>query len=88
MENSEKIIGDEFLREKLEVSGKVEFMTGAEIKEIKGGDFMEKIIYLDKKSSRTERIGGPRIICECRLGAGDWLFEKFCKTKRLWGNSH
>ena len=56
MENSEKIIGDEFLREKLEVSGKVEFMTGAEIKEINGGDFMEKIIYLDKKSSQTKEL--------------------------------
>ena len=30
---------------------------------------MEKIIYLDKKNSQTKESGGPRIICECRLGA-------------------
>ena len=54
MENSEKIIGDEFLREKLEVSGKVEFMTGAEIKEIKGGDFMEKSFTWTKRTVRRK----------------------------------
>ena len=54
MENSGKLIGDEFLQEKLKKSGKVEFMTGAEIKEIKGGDFMEEVVYLDKKSGEEK----------------------------------
>ena len=39
MENSDKLIGDEFLQEKLKKSGKVEFMTGVEIKRNKGSRF-------------------------------------------------
>jgi len=50
MEASDKIIGDEFLQEKLKASGKVEFITNADIKEIKGANFVEKIVYLDKKT--------------------------------------
>ena len=56
MENSGKLIGDEFLQEKLKKSGKVEFMTGVEIKEIKGGDFMEEVVYLDKKSGEEKAL--------------------------------
>ena len=62
MENSEKIIGDEFLREKLEVSGKVEFMTGAEIKGNKGRRFYGKNHLLgQKKNSQTKKIDDLRI---------------------------
>jgi len=56
MEASDKIIGDEFLQEKLKASGKVEFITDAEIKEIKGSGFIEKIIYLDKKNGQTKEL--------------------------------
>ena len=56
MENSDKLIGDEFLQEKLKKSGKVEFMTGVEIKEIKGVDFMEEVVYLDKKSGEEKAL--------------------------------
>ena len=56
MENSGKLIGDEFLQEKLKKSGKVEFMTGVEIKEIKGVDFMEEVVYLDKKSGEEKAL--------------------------------
>ena len=56
METGGKIIGDEFLQEKLKTSGKVEFMTGVEIKEIKGGGFMEEVVYLDKKSGEEKAL--------------------------------
>ena len=49
LESDAKIRGDEFLQEKLKASGKVEFITNADIKEIKGTNFVEKIVYLDKK---------------------------------------
>ena len=79
MENSEKIIGDEFLREKLEVSGKVEFMTGAEIKEIKGGDFMEKIIYLDKKSSQTKELAAQGLFVNVGWAPATGFLKNFVK---------
>lgn len=56
MEAGDKIIGDEVLQEKLKASGKVEFMTGMEIKEIKGESFVEKIVYFDKKENKTKEL--------------------------------
>lgn len=56
MESSGKIIGDEFLQEKLKSSGKVEFMTDVEIKEIKGNNFMEKVVYFDKKTGEEKSL--------------------------------
>ena len=38
------------MQEKLKASGKVEFITNADIKEIKGTNFVEKIVYLDKRT--------------------------------------
>ena len=48
---------------------------------------MEKSFTWTKEQS-DERIGGPRIICECRLGAGDWLLKNFVKLNDYGGNSH
>ena len=31
-------------------------MTGVEIKEIKGGDFMEEVVYLDKNREKKKRL--------------------------------
>jgi len=56
LENDAKIRGDEFLQEKLKASGKVVFITDADIKEIKGTNFVEKIIYLDKKNGQTKEL--------------------------------
>lgn len=56
-----KIIGDEILQEKLIKSGKVKFFTDARIVEIKGGTFVEKIIYQDKKTERIKEISAQGI---------------------------
>lgn len=56
LECGEKIKGDEFLQEKLKRTGKVEFINNAEVKEIKGSKFVEKIIYEDKKTSEIKEI--------------------------------
>ncbi len=51
-----KIRGDELLQEKLRKSGKVEFLTESEAREIKGDKFVEKIIYEDKKSGELKEL--------------------------------
>lgn len=56
LESTDTIRGDEFLQEKLKKSGKVIFMTGVDIKEIKGSKFMEEVVYLDKKSGEEKSL--------------------------------
>ncbi len=51
-----KIIGDKLLQEKLEQTGKVEFITSAAVQEIKGGKFVEKIIYKNLESNLIKEI--------------------------------
>lgn len=52
----DKIRGDELIQEKLRKSGKVDFIMEAELKEIKGGKFVEKIIYADKKNGNMKEL--------------------------------
>jgi len=56
MESGDKFIGDEFMQEKLRATGKVTFMAKTEIKEVKGGAFMEKIIYFDKNDGKEKEL--------------------------------
>ncbi len=51
-----KIKGDELLQEKAKQSGKVEFLVNAELKEIEGGAFVEKIIYKDKEAGEEKEL--------------------------------
>lgn len=79
MESGEKLIGDEFLQEKLKVSSKVEFMTGVEIKEIKGNNFMEKIIYLDKKSGQVKEMSAQGIFVNVGWAPATGFLKDFVK---------
>src|SRR3989337_48829 len=45
-----------YVLESLKVSGKVVFITNADIKEIKGANFVEEIIYLDKKTGEEKTL--------------------------------
>ncbi len=56
LEYDSKIRGDELTREKLKKTGKVEFITDAQVQEIEGGDFVEKIIYKDRKSGEKKEL--------------------------------
>lgn len=80
MENSGKIIGDEFLQEKLKSSGKVEFMTDAEIKEIKGSNLMEKIVYLDKKNNQTKELEAQGLFVNIGWSPSSAFVKGFLKT--------
>jgi len=51
-----KIKGDELLQEKAKQSGKVEFLVNAELKEIEGSAFVEKIIYKDKEEGKEKEL--------------------------------
>lgn len=61
MESSDKIIGDEVLQDKLKASGKAVFMTMAEIKEIKGSAFVEKVVYLDKNDGKQKELSSQGV---------------------------
>lgn len=52
----DKFRGDELTIEKLKKTGKVEFIFNAQVKEIKGTNFVEKIIYEDSVSRETREV--------------------------------
>lgn len=54
--HSEKFKGDKEIYEKLQQNDKIEFLTMAETKEIKGGDFVEGLVYEDLKSKENKEI--------------------------------
>lgn len=56
LECGPKILGDETTQEKLRRTEKVEFVTSAEVKEIKGDNFVEKIIYKNKETDEEKEI--------------------------------
>lgn len=51
-----KIIGDESTQEKLRNTGKVEFIVDAMTKEIKGEQFVEILVYEDRKSGEQKEL--------------------------------
>ncbi len=56
LEYNSKIIGDESTQEKLKKTGKVEFIVEAQVLEIKGDKFVQKIIFKDKKSGEEKEL--------------------------------
>lgn len=56
LEYDSKIRGDEVSQEKLRQSKKVEFITNAEITEIKGEKFVKSVVYKDRKSGEKKEI--------------------------------
>ncbi len=54
---------DEFLQEQAKEKG-IELRTGVELKEIKGGDFVEKVRYKDKKNENEEEIDVDGVFVE------------------------
>lgn len=54
--HSEKFKGDEVMFAKIKEIGKVEIITGGEIREIKGTKFVEAIIYEDLKTGKIKEL--------------------------------
>jgi thioredoxin-disulfide reductase len=60
LQHRDKFIGDKDRQEKLEISGKVEFLTSAETREIKGRNFVESLVYEDLTTGEMKelKVGG------------------------------
>jgi len=56
LQHRDEFKGDRSMQEKLKQSGKVEFITNARTKEIKGSRFVESLIYEDVKSGDTKEL--------------------------------
>lgn len=80
IESEDKIKGDEFLQEKLKASGKASFITGVEIKEIKGTKFMEEIVYLDKKSGEEKTLKAQGLFVNVGWSPSSAFIKGFLKT--------
>lgn len=60
LESGSKIRADEINQKKAQKTGKVEVVTSARIKQIKGKNFVESVVYKDKQTKKTKvlNIGG------------------------------
>lgn len=56
LEFLEQIKGDPITKEKLEKTGKVEFLTNVAAKEIKGDKFVETLIYEDRETGKDKEL--------------------------------
>lgn len=54
LEYQSRFKGDELLQERLKATGKVELISSAKIKEIKGDKFIEKVVYDDAAGTEKE----------------------------------
>ena len=80
IESADAVKGDEFLQEKLKKSGKVSFITGADIKEIKGSNFMEEVVYLDKKSGEEKALKAQGLFVNVGWSPSSAFVKGFLKT--------
>ncbi|MFH1979011.1 MAG: FAD-dependent oxidoreductase [Patescibacteria group bacterium] len=60
LQHSKEFIGDKVMFERLKKEDKIEFLTNAETREIKGSNFVEGLVYEDLNSGKTKelKVGG------------------------------
>lgn len=56
LEFGPKIMGDEITQKKIHQEGRTEFIVNAATKEIKGKDFVESLIYINRKTGEQKKI--------------------------------
>lgn len=83
MESGDKLIGDELLQEKLKETGKVFFMVKAEIKEVKGSSFVEKIVYLDKNDGKEKELSAQGLFVNIGWIPSSGFIKDFVKTNQF-----
>lgn len=64
LECSEKICADFYNQEKVRKTGKIEIITNAEVKEIKGEKFVEFLIYKDRKTKKNINLAVEGVFIE------------------------
>ena len=80
LESDDKIRGDELLQEKLKKSGKVVFITNADIKEIKGTNFVEEFVYLDKKTGEEKTLKAQGLFVNVGWSPSSAFVKDFLET--------
>lgn len=89
LEITDKLFGDECLQEKLRQTEKIKIITKAKVKEIKGSNFVEKIIYENQQFQETKELNVQGVFINIGwLPATDFLkeFPKRNKTGEIMVN--
>ena len=64
LEFSSRLKSDEVLQEKAKASGKISVITNAVVKEIKGKNFVESLVYEDKTANDTKELAVDGVFVE------------------------
>lgn len=64
LEFAPKITGDEILQQAVENDKKISVIAGADVKEIRGNDFVKEIIYKGRKSKKINRLAVDGVFIE------------------------
>ena len=64
LEFAPKVTGDEILQQAIESNKKINIIANADVKEIRGDDFVKEIVYEDRKSKKIIRIAVDGIFIE------------------------
>ncbi|MCK5413158.1 MAG: FAD-dependent oxidoreductase [Candidatus Pacebacteria bacterium] len=64
IEYASKVTGDEILQKEIESDKKINIIVDADVKEIKGKDFVKEIIYEDRKSKKINQLAVDGIFVE------------------------
>ena len=75
--------GDPINKERLEKTGKVEFITNAAMKEIKGAKFVESLIYEDRKTSEDNEIKVQGVFISVGMEAKAGFAEKLVELNKI-----
>ncbi len=64
LEYASKVTGDEILQQKIKSDKKISVITNADVKEIKGDNFVKKIVYENRKSKKISQLAVDGIFVE------------------------
>lgn len=83
LEFFEQMKGDPINKERLEKTGKVEFITNAAMKEIKGTKFVESLVYEDRKTSKDIEIKVQGVFISIGMEAKAGFAEKLVELNKI-----
>ena len=84
LESSDKMKGDQVTQDKLKESGLTEFLTNAEMKEIKGKKFVNAIVYKDKTSGEERELAVDGVFIAIGMIPNSDFLKGVCDLNQ-WG---
>lgn len=84
LESAEKMKGDQVTQDKLQKSGSAEFITNAEIKEIKGDKFAASLTYKDKVSGEERELETEGVFIAIGMIPNSEFLKGVCDLNQ-WG---